>query len=137
MSPMLPLPLQLFATAVLLVLLAWVVHLIRTQRLNLRDSLAWLLSTIVALLMTVFPSLLRSLASTLSVAVPANAVFALGFLYVLANLLACTIAISSNATRVRRLSQECSLLRGELEDLRKRIDGEGRDGAAAHPREQP
>ena len=117
-DPLLPRHLQLIACAVLLAFLGWVVHLIRRQRLSLRDSLLWLLSTSAALAATVFPSTLRWVAQALGIRVPSNAVFALGFVYVLVNLLSLTIAVSGNAARVRRLSQECAMLRGQLEDLR-------------------
>lgn len=119
--PLVPLTLQLFATAVLGALLAWVVRLIRQRRLSLRDSLLWLLSTAGALVATIFPVTLQWLALALGVAVPSNAVFALAFVYVLVNLLALTLAMSSHASRVRRLAQECALLRGELEALRRRL----------------
>ena len=48
------------------------------------------------------------------------ALFALAFLYVLLNLLSVTIAISGNAARLRRVAQECALLRAEVESLRAR-----------------
>lgn len=121
-DPLIPVHLQLIAAAVLLSFLGWVVYLIRYHRLSLRDSLLWLLSTTAALVATLFPSTLRWVAHVLGIAVPSNAVFALGFVYVLLNLLAATIATSAHAARVRRLTQECALLRGELEDLRERVD---------------
>jgi hypothetical protein len=121
-DPLLPVHLQLIAAVVLLIFLGWVVYLIRYHRLSLRDSLLWLLSTAAALAATVFPSTLRWIARVLGIAVPSNAVFALGFVYVLLNLLAATIASSGHAARLRRLTQECALLRGELEDLRARVD---------------
>lgn len=124
-DPLLPAHLQWFATAVLVAMLAWVVQLIRTQRLGLRDSLLWLLSTGAALAVTVFPSVLRWIASRLSILVPANALFALAFVYVLVNLLAATIAISGHSARIRRLTQECTLLRAELAALRDRLDTRG------------
>ena len=116
------LPLQVFSVATLIALLAWVVHLIRTQRLNLRDSLLWLLSTASALVAAVFPVTLRWIATALGISVPSNAIFALAFVYVLVNLLAATLAISRNAARLRRLIQECTLLRAELDVLRARME---------------
>jgi hypothetical protein len=120
--PLVPLHLQLLAAAVLVALLSVVVVMIRRHQLGLRDSLLWLLSTTVALLLTLFPSTLEWLAHALGVAVPLNALFAVAFVYVLLNLLSATIAISSAATRLRRVAQECTILRGELEELRARLD---------------
>lgn len=121
-QPLVPLHLQILAAAVLVALLSVVVVLIRRHHLGLRDSLLWLLSTSAALLVTIFPSALEWLAHALGIAVPLNALFAAAFVYVLLNLLSATIAISSAAARLRRVTQECALLRGELEELRARLD---------------
>lgn len=122
-EPILPLHLQLFALAVLAGFLGWVLLLIRAQRLSLRDSLLWLLSTSAALVATAFPGSLSWVARALGIAIPSNAAFALAFVYVLLNLLSATIAISASAARIRRVAQECALLRGELDALRARLDG--------------
>ena len=119
-EPLLPLEIQIAGVASLAALLAWVVHLVRNQRLGLRDSLLWLGSTAVALVLVAVPSSLWGLAHLLGVKVPANALFALAFLYVLVNVLSVTITTSRNAERTRRLAQECALLRAELEELRDR-----------------
>ena len=108
---------QFFAVVVLLAFLGWVTNLVRRNRLSLRDSLIWFLSTFAALLVTVFPRLLVWVARALQIEVPANALFTLTFLYVLVNLLSITIAVSTDSTRVRRLTQECALLRAELQRL--------------------
>ena len=114
----LPPELQLPSLAVLVLFLGWVVHLIRRQQLSLRDSLLWLLSTVVAILLTAFPRALVAAARLLGVQVPSNAVFGIGLLYVALNVLSVTIGASASAARVRRLSQECALLRAEIDALR-------------------
>lgn len=121
--PLLPAELQAIAIAVLAALLLWVVVLVRRDRLSLRDSLLWLLSTAVALVLMAFPEALRWVADRLGVEVASNALFALGFVYVLLNLLSLTIGVSASAARTRRLAQECALLRGEVETLRARLGG--------------
>lgn len=122
-----PIPpaLRLFAVVVLLGLLAWLIVLVRHHRLSLRDSLLWLLSTCAALLVALFPRILVWTARVLQVEVPSNALFALTFLYVLGNLLSITIALSSTSARTRRLTQECALLRAELQLLRREQSGAG------------
>jgi hypothetical protein len=119
---------RVFAIAVLLGFLAWVANLVRHRRLSLRDSLLWLLSTFAALMVTAFPQLLAWTARALQIAVPANALFVLTFLYVIVNLLSVTIAASTSSARVRRLTQECALLRAELQLLK---EGKGLPGQPA------
>lgn len=127
---LLPPGVQLVSLLVQLVVLAWVVRLIRAQRLSVRDSLTWLLTTVAALVVTAFPSLLGAAAHLVGVQVPANALFAAGLVYLAVNLLSVTIANSGNAERTRRLAQECALLRAELDRLRA---GRGDGGPPAPP----
>jgi hypothetical protein len=96
----------------------WVVWLIRTKRLHLRESLVWLLTTTAAIVVTAFPQLLARAAHLVGIQVPANALFGVGLLYLAVNVLAITISVSSTTTRVRRLAQECALLRAEIDELR-------------------
>ncbi len=117
-APVLPPEMQAISLAVLGVFSAWVIWLIRTQRLHLRESLIWLLTTLAAAAVTAFPRLLVWGAGLLGVQVPANALFGAGLLYLAVNVLAVTISASANTTRVRRLAQECALLRAEVEALR-------------------
>jgi hypothetical protein len=114
----LPLGMQLGSLAILLCFLGWVVWLIRTEQLNLRDSLLWLLTTLAATAVTAFPQLLGWLAHLIGVQVPANALFGAGLFYLALNVLSVTLVASASAHRVRRLAQECALLRADLEALR-------------------
>ena len=121
-SPLLPLELQIVACATLIAFSAWVVYLVRFQRLGLRESLLWLLSTGAVLVFVLYPRLLQDLARALAVQVPSNALFALAILYLTVNVLSLTIALSRASTRARRLGQECALLRAELDAVRARMD---------------
>jgi hypothetical protein len=118
-EPLLPVAIQVISLAILLGFSAWVLWLIRTQRLHLRESLIWLLTTVAAIAVTAWPRLLQLAAHAVGIQVPSNALFGAGLLYLAVNVLAITISVSSNTTRVRRLAQECALLRAELEALRE------------------
>jgi hypothetical protein len=113
--------LRLFAILVLAGFLVWVIALVRAHRLSLRDSLLWFLSTSLALGVVLFPQSLVWMSASLGIGVPSNALFVFAFVYVLVNLLAGTIALSSGAARLRRLTQECALLRGEIDELRAQL----------------
>lgn len=119
---MIPIELRLSALAILATFLVWVVRLIRRQRLSVRDSLAWLLTTLLAILVTVFPEILFAASRLVGIHVPSNAFFAAGILYLAVNVLVVTLAISDGAARTRRLTQECALLRAEVEALRREFE---------------
>ena len=129
----LPIEIQIVSLAVLFAFSAWVIWLIRRQRLHLRESLIWLITTLTAIAVTAWPELLARASRLLGIQVPANALFGAGLLYLALNVLAVTIGLSQNTTSVRRLAQECALLRAELEELRGRLPAEPR---AAPPEER-
>lgn len=122
---LIPAEVRFLAVASLAALLGWVLHLVRSQRLGLRDSLLWIISTGSALVLVLFPRSLWALARGLGVQVPANALFALAILYVLVNILSGTLTASRNAERTRRLAQECAALRAELQLVRRELRGKG------------
>ena len=122
-DPLIPLRLQVFATSVLGLFLGWVLLLIRRRRLSLTESLSWFLTTLGLMGVTVFPELLRSISRLLGIEIPVNAVFALAFLYVGWNLLALTLTGSTQALRLRRVAQECAILRAELDAQRRSPPG--------------
>jgi hypothetical protein len=125
-APILPVSIQLVSLAVLLAFLGWVLWLIRSQRLHLRESLIWLVTTVLAIAVTAWPKLLVVGARLLGIQVPSNALFGAGLLYLAVNVLSVTITVSGDSARVRRLTQECALLRAQLEELRR---GGGSPGA--------
>jgi len=118
-APILPVSIQLVSLAVLLAFLGWVLWLIRSQRLHLRESLIWLVTTVAAIAVTAYPKLLVLGARLLGIQVPSNALFGAGLLYLAVNVLSVTITVSGDSARVRRLTQECALLRAQLEELRR------------------
>ena len=118
---LLPLELQIVACGILFIFSCWVIYLLRSRRLSLRESLVWMLSTSTVFVLALFPRLLQWLAQALAVEVPSNALFALAILYLTVNVLSLTIVLSNGATRTRRLAQECAFLRGELESVRAEL----------------
>jgi hypothetical protein len=121
-SAIIPLELRLSALTVLAAFLVWVVRLIRRQRLSVRDSLAWLLTTLLAIVVTIFPEVLVAVSQSIGIHLASNAFFAAGILYLAVNVLAVTLGISDNAARTRRLAQEAALLREEVAELRREFE---------------
>ncbi len=129
MNPeLVPFELRAVSVAVLVAFLAWVVRLVRTQRLSLRDSLVWLVTTLAATVVALFPGILARAAHLLGFQVASNALFGAAVLYLAVNVLVNTVASSQNAARIRRLTQECAALRAELEASRAAAPGPGEPG---------
>jgi hypothetical protein len=128
-TDLIPLELQAISILVLGLFLVWVLRLVRTQRLSLRDSLVWVVTTLVATVVALFPGILVRAASALGFQVASNALFGAAILYLAVNVLVNTVAGSQNAARIRRLAQECAALRAELEEARRA----GQDRSAGPP----
>jgi hypothetical protein len=119
-TDLIPFELQAISIAVLAAFLLWVLRLVRTQRLSLRDSLVWVLTTLLATVVALFPGILVQAAHLLGFQIPSNALFGAAVLYLAVNVLVNTVAGSQNAARLRRLAQECAALRAEVDLLRTR-----------------
>ena len=117
-TDLIPVELQIVSIVVLAIFLLWVIRLVRTQRLSLRDSLVWVVTTVVATVVALFPGILVQAARLLGFQVASNALFGAAVLYLAVNVLVNTVAGSQNAARIRRLAQECASLRAEIERLR-------------------
>ena len=122
-TDLIPLELQVVSILVLTAFLLWVLRLVRTQRLSLRDSLVWVVTTLVATVVALFPGILVRAAHLVGFQVASNALFGAAILYLAVNVLVNTVASSQNAARIRRLTQECAALRAELEAERARPGG--------------
>ena len=117
-----PSRLQLLAVFVLLFFLFWLVSLIRKQKIPLRGSLSLLLSTLAVLAVVCFPEIFLDVAHDLGFVVASNAIFVFGFLYVLWNIVSTTVTLATIRKRTIRLTQECSMLRAEIDELRDRVE---------------
>jgi hypothetical protein len=102
-----------------------VFELVRRRRLMERYALLWLISSLVLLLLASWTGLLEWVAETAGIKVPSNALFVVGFAFVLALLLNFSLAIS-------RLSDESKVLAQQV----ARLDHEAREARAALARER-
>ena len=134
-TDLVPFELQAISIVVLGAFLLWVLRLVRTQRLSLRDSLVWVVTTLVATVVALFPGILVRAAHLVGFQVASNALFGAAVLYLAVNVLVTTVASSQNAARIRRLAQECAALRAELEAARgsRREDGAPPGGTGPGP----
>jgi hypothetical protein len=119
--------LQVIAVVVTALLLLLVFELVRRRRLLERYALLWLLSALVLLVLASWSGLLERVSSTVGIATPSNALFVIGFAFVLVLLLHFSLAVSRLTDETKILAQQVARLDGELRDAQRRL-GEG-DGA--------
>ena len=136
---------QVLIIMVAAVLLVGVLELVRRRRLLERYALLWLLSSIVLLALAIWRDALNEIANQVGVAYPPNALFIVGFGFVLWLLLHFSVAISRLNDQSKILAQRIALLEERLRGVEQPATAalmedptdEGPTLAAARPAGKP
>ena len=99
--------------------LVLVVELVRRRRLMERYALVWLLAAAGLFVLGVWQGLLTTLATDVGIRSAPNALFALGFAFVVALLLSLTLVISRLSDQNKALAQRLALLADRLAELER------------------
>jgi len=109
-----------------------VFELLRRRQVRERHAIWWVIASLFALLVSVFPSLLEALAKAVGVAAPIN----LGFFVTIVILFLLSVQHGAEFTnledKTRALAEQSAFLRQRVESLERRLDG----GAAEPQNEQ-
>jgi hypothetical protein len=119
---------QLIAVVVTLGLFVLVFELVRRRRLLERYALLWLLSSVVLLVLAIWSGLLERVSELAGIEVPSNALFVVGFAFVLALLLHFSLAISRLSDETKVLAQQVARLDHEIRSA-ERADGSASDAS--------
>jgi hypothetical protein len=118
-------------------LLLLILELVRRKRLMERYALLWLFSTLLLLLLSVWGSLLNSIASALGVSYPPSALFAVAFGVVLVLLVHFSLAVSRLSDQNKVLAQRLGILQRQIQEQNEHLvrlgdqAGAKRDGLEA------
>jgi hypothetical protein len=113
---------QIFAIAGSALLLFFVLELVRRRRLGEPYAILWLLAAFVLLILSIFDGLLDDLAELVGIRTPANALFVVGFGFILVLLLSFSSVISRLSRENKLLAQELARLNREREEPGDRQD---------------
>lgn len=111
---------QIIVAVIILLGMAYIVGLIRKNRLELKYALSWLVVAVLVLILDCFPNLMIKLADLLGIASPVNMMFFIGFLFSLVIILVLTVTVSIAASSVKRLTQKIALLEKRILELENR-----------------
>lgn len=124
---------QVLAIFASLLLMLLTVELIRKRHLEEKYALTWLTACVFFFLCSLNVKVLSFLADISGVLVPSNFIFLLGFFFLTVISLSLSVIVSKESLGRRRLVQELSLLRFELEEMRNRLgEGESTSGTAPY-----
>jgi hypothetical protein len=103
-------------------------ELIRRRHLEEKYALVWLLACIFFFLCSINLKIITFLARLTGVIMPANFLFLLAFFFLVIICLSLTVVISRESQRTRRLVQELSLLRFDMDEMKKKTGLSGQGG---------
>ncbi len=112
--------LRIFIAIIDILGVAYIFHLIRKNRLELKYALSWFVISLFVLVVDIFPVIMEKLADILGITTPVNMMFLLGFLFSLAIILVLTVALSINAGSVKRLNQKVAMLDKRIRELEEK-----------------
>jgi hypothetical protein len=129
---------RLFAIALGIAVLLFVVNLVRTRKLKEEFALLWLLTAVVLVLAPLLIDYLDMMAHALGIEYPPALIFVLAIICVLLVLFQFSMRISHFSEQIKVLTQELALLRARLESLEQSLP-RGTSGLAnpATPRTPP
>jgi hypothetical protein len=112
---------QIISVLVTSLLFVCVFELVRRRRLMERYALLWLISSAVLITLAGWTGLLTAVADAAGIKVPSNALFVVGFAFVLALLLHFSLAISRLSDETKVLAQQVARLDQEAKDARAEL----------------
>jgi hypothetical protein len=116
MSLLAAIPLQRIEVLVAAILICVVIfELVRRRHLMERYALLWLLAGVALMVLALWQGLLTTVSGWVGIYYPPAALFAAGFVFVLAILLQFSIAISRLSDQNKILAQRVALLQQQLE----------------------
>jgi len=112
---------RIFAIALGVAVLLFVVNLVRTRKLKEEFALLWLLTAVVLVLTPLFIDYLDMVAHMLGVEYPPALIFLLAIISLLLILFQFSMRISRYSDQIKVLTQESALLRARIEELERRL----------------
>ncbi len=112
---------QLLAIIVSLLLLGTTIELIRQRYLEEKYAISWLLACVFFLVCSINLKIVIFLSSFAGVILPSNFLFLLAFLFLIIVTLGLTVMVSNDSKRVRKLAQELSMVKFDMEELNKKL----------------
>lgn len=96
---------------------------LKDKTLNLKYSLLWLFTGVCLLILAIFPKLLDMISALIGIYSPVNALFMLGFVFVIMILMSLTSIVSRQNRKIRTLIQELAILEKRVREVESQTDG--------------
>ena len=109
------LPLRIFLVFLSVAFLLYVLVMVRRDRFLLKYSIVWVVLGVLGVIAAIFPDAVAWLSSALGFETPVNFLFLISILFLMAASLVFVAALSKQSLLVKKLMQELSILRAEID----------------------
>jgi len=110
--------LQIILLVTTIAFLIYIINLVANRKLELHYALAWLVSTIGLIIITILPGAIELISDILSIKQPVNTLFLVITFGLILIILSLTKALSQTFILVNTLVQEVGLLKMEVDKLK-------------------
>lgn len=117
--------LRLVSVGACLLLFAYVIFLVRHERLQLKYSLLWLAFGMAVLILAFIPEPLFAMGRIFGFETASNFIFFTGSLFLILIALSLSAIASKQATAIKNLSQRVAILESEIDRVDRGHDGHG------------
>jgi len=108
----------IFALALSLAVVLFLIYLMRKRRLREKYAILWLVLAALVIIVGAFPELVFLLTRAVGVEVPSNLVFAVAIVFLLLVCIQLSTEVTAVQEQTRTLTEEVALLRMDIEKLR-------------------
>jgi len=116
-----PVQLSIILVIVSILVLIYIIRKIRVSKLNIIDSIFWIIVAVILLLMSIFPGIASFFASLLGIQTPLNFILILIIAILLLKVFLMSIHISQQNEKIKRLAQKIA-----YDEFEKKNDLSGR-----------
>jgi hypothetical protein len=102
--------------------LTMLIKMISQYKLELKYALLWVVISIMAIILSIFPAIINFVARVIGVESPVNALFLIAIICAFLILFSLTVAMSRTSTSFKNLVQEQALKQSDINELKKMIN---------------
>lgn len=102
----------------------FIISMIKKKKLELKYALTWIVTSLIFIILALFPKILNFISALLHIIEPVNTLFLLILFFLLIIIFTLTIALSKSMNNITTLTQEIGLLKSDQDKLKKQIGGD-------------
>ena len=97
----------------------FILNMVINKKLDLKYTLTWIFASVIFIILSLFPKLLKYISQILHIVEPVNALFLMVLFFVILIIFTMTLALSNMANKVSSLTQEIGIIKFEREKERQ------------------